>query len=60
MSLGCIGMRTFTGIPADLMLGVVPAGEAAAFLEAIDRAAGANEAMRPFYEGRQAQFAATA
>ena len=56
MSLGCIGMRTFTQVPQDLMLGVIPAGEAAAFLDAIDTAVRANEAMRPFYEGQRAKF----
>ncbi|MEA2405021.1 MAG: hypothetical protein QOE08_1668 [Thermoleophilaceae bacterium] len=57
MSLGCIGMRTFTQTPPDLMLGVIPAAEAPAFLEAIDTAVRANEAMRPFYEGQRARFA---
>lgn len=60
MSLGCIGMRTFTRVPEDLMLGVIPAGEAPAFLDAIDTAVRANEAMRPFYEGQRARFASGA
>ncbi len=56
MSLGCVGMRTFTQVPEDLMLGVIPAGEADSFLDAIDTAVRANEAMRPFYEGQRARF----
>jgi uncharacterized protein (DUF169 family) len=60
MSLGCIGMRTFTRVPEDLMLGVIPAGEAPTFLDAIDTAVRANEAMRPFYEGQRARFASGA
>jgi uncharacterized protein (DUF169 family) len=56
MSLGCVGMRTFTQVPEDLMLGVIPAGEADTFLDAIDTAVRANEAMRPFYESQRARF----
>lgn len=57
MSLGCVGMRTFTGVGDDVMLGVVPAAEAASFLAALATTAHANAEMRTFYEGHKAQFA---
>jgi uncharacterized protein (DUF169 family) len=57
MSLGCVGMRTFTGVGSDVMLGVVPAAEAQGFLDALATAARANSEMKQFYEGHKAQFA---
>ena len=57
MSLGCIGMRTFTGVAADKMLAVVPAAEADRFASALGTTVDANAEMKQFYEGRRAQFA---
>lgn len=57
MSLGCIGMRTFTGASADTMIGAVPAADAERFVEALDRTAAANAVMLSFYESHKAQFA---
>jgi uncharacterized protein (DUF169 family) len=56
MSLGCIGMRTFTGAPADAMVGAVPASKTEEFVRALDRAAASNKVMQEFYEDRKAQF----
>src|SRR3954451_18518023 len=58
MSLGCIGMRTFTGVDAETMLGVVPVAEAEAFVRALATMADANAGMREFYEGRASRFGA--
>jgi uncharacterized protein (DUF169 family) len=54
LSLGCTGMRTFTGIPADRMLAVLPGGRLESFVAALERAAGVNVAMGEFYRGRLA------
>jgi len=57
LSLGCIGMRTFTGAPADAMVAAIPSADAERFVEALDRTAASNAAMLKFYEGHKAQFA---
>lgn len=57
MALGCIGMRTFTGIAADRMLAVVPGAKVGEFVEALKVAVAANAGMKSFYEGKLAQFA---
>lgn len=57
MSLGCIGMRTFTGAPADAMIAAVPGSEAEKFVQALDRTAKSNAQMQEFYEAHNAQFA---
>ena len=54
LSLGCIGMRTFTGIPAEEMLAVIPGERLAEVTEAIARTAAINGAMQDFYRGRLA------
>jgi uncharacterized protein (DUF169 family) len=54
LSLGCMGMRTFTKIPADRILAVGPGPRLAEFVEAIARTATVNGSMRTFYEGRLA------
>lgn len=56
MSLGCIGMRTFTGAPADAMVGAVPASKIEEFARALDRTIASNKVMQEFYEGHKAQF----
>ncbi|NUT49526.1 MAG: DUF169 domain-containing protein [Saccharothrix sp.] len=57
MALGCIGMRTFTGIAADRMLAVLPGAAVAGFVEALRVTVAANAGMKSFYEGKLAQFA---
>jgi uncharacterized protein (DUF169 family) len=56
MSLGCIGMRTFTGAPADAMVAAIAGADADRFVEALDRTAAANAVMLSFYESHKAQF----
>ena len=58
LSLGCMGMRTFTAIPADRMLAVIPGPQLADFAKAIAETTGVNRAMRRFYEGRLAALGA--
>jgi uncharacterized protein (DUF169 family) len=56
LSFGCIGMRTFTGIPSDRMLAVISGGDLAAFIDSLRRVKGANDAMQAAYEGQRAQI----
>lgn len=56
LSLGCMGMRTFTEISEDRMLAVLPASAANTLVTKAASTADANEAMRGFYEGRKAAF----
>lgn len=56
-SLGCIGMRTFTGIGDELILGVIPGSELGGFLDRLREKVEANETMREFYEERREAFA---
>jgi uncharacterized protein (DUF169 family) len=58
LSLGCMGMRTFTAIPADRMLAVIPGPRLADFAKAIAETTGVNRAMRRFYEDRLAVLGA--
>jgi len=57
LSLGCMGMRTFTEVGGDRLLAVVPGDQIAAFLERLNVTVGANAAMQRFYEGQKAKFA---
>lgn len=52
LSFGCIGMRTFTGIPADRMLAVIPGARLVEFSQAAAQAASLNETMGTFYRER--------
>jgi uncharacterized protein (DUF169 family) len=54
LSLGCMGMRTFTRIGDDRLLAVIPGAKLVAFTQAIARTAGVNQGMQSFYEGRLA------
>ena len=56
MALGCIGMRTFTGIAADRLLAVLPGARVGEFVEALKVTVTANAGMKSFYEGKLAQF----
>ncbi|HEY6324511.1 MAG TPA: DUF169 domain-containing protein [Thermoanaerobaculia bacterium] len=57
LSLGCMGMRTFTGIHEDRLLGVLPGKQAETVSAALPGTTAANAAMSKFYEGHKAQFA---
>lgn len=52
LSFGCIGMRTFTGIPEDRMLAVIPGDRLVEFNQAAAEAAAVNETMGAFYRER--------
>lgn len=54
LSLGCAGMRTFTGIGDDRLLGVIPSSAMADFCTKIARLSQANAAMKAIYDGRLA------
>jgi uncharacterized protein (DUF169 family) len=56
-SLGCAGMRTFTGVGDDLLLGVLPGPELSRFVDALRETLDANAAMQEFYDAQQARFA---
>lgn len=56
LSLGCMGMRTFTSVADDRVLGVVPGSQAEEFVTALERTVGANATMKAYYEGRAAAF----
>jgi uncharacterized protein (DUF169 family) len=56
MSLGCVGMRTFTGMPADRMLASVPAAAVESFLAALATTVSANQSMQTFYEQHKLAF----
>jgi uncharacterized protein (DUF169 family) len=55
LSLGCIGMRTFTDVADDRLLAVVPGDKAAEFAESLAGTASANNAMLSFYQQRKAE-----
>jgi uncharacterized protein (DUF169 family) len=57
MALGCVGMRTFTGIATDRILAVLPGDKLEQFVSALQRVVSANAGMKEFYEGHKAQFA---
>lgn len=54
MSLGCAGMRTFTGIRDDRLLAVIPGTLMESFIGALEKIAAANQTMFSFYEERKA------
>ena len=54
ISLGCAGMRTFTEIASDRMLGVIPAPMIEALVEAVERTVTQNETMEVFYSAHKA------
>lgn len=56
LSLGCMGMRTFTGIPEDRLLAVLPGRHLGEIREALRRTMSSNEAMRAFYEEQKAKI----
>jgi uncharacterized protein (DUF169 family) len=60
MSFGCAGMRTFTGIPDDRMLIVVPGDQLAAFAKAIAETVAVNARMTDTYREQRARLASAA
>ena len=57
LSLGCMGMRTFTEISGDRLLAVLPGKKGKEFLERLEATVAANAAMQEFYLGHKAKFA---
>jgi uncharacterized protein (DUF169 family) len=51
MSVGCIGMRTFTGVPDDLMLVAIPGSALSGYVDDLERLRTANDRMQDIYEG---------
>jgi uncharacterized protein (DUF169 family) len=56
MALGCAGMRTFTDIPDDRMLAVLPGARTAELVGALDTTVTANAGMKRFYAAVKAPF----
>lgn len=56
LSFGCIGNRTFTGLPDDELYIAVPGTRWDEVAAAVTGVAAANSAMGQYYRGRQAQF----
>ena len=57
VSLGCMGMRTFTGVGDDLLLAAIPSQQASEFLGRLEITIRANANMEEFYESRRVAFA---
>jgi uncharacterized protein (DUF169 family) len=56
LSLGCMGMRVFTGVADDKTLFVVPGVKLDEFLGLLEAAVTANAQMATFYEGQRQKF----
>lgn len=56
VSLGCMGMRTFTGVSDDLVLVAIPGRKASEFLDRLRITIEANASMQEFYESRRLAF----
>lgn len=56
LSLGCAGMRTFTRVADDRLLGVIPGGQAEDFIAALERTVSANQAVGSYYREQVAKF----
>jgi len=59
LSLGCMGNRTFTGLPADEMYVCIPSGHWGAVVTRLAEIDKANCEMREFYHERRAQYSTT-
>jgi uncharacterized protein (DUF169 family) len=57
ISLGCMGMRTFTGIADDRLLAVIPGSKLSEFTAALQAMRSTNDAMKAFYISRKQSFA---
>jgi len=58
LSLGCAGMRAFTGIGDERLLAVLPGSAMASFCDALARTSGANAQMKAMYDDCLAAFGA--
>ena len=56
LSLGCIGMRTYTEIGDDRMLVVVPGADLAGFADRLTAALAANAAVNDVYQANKARY----
>jgi uncharacterized protein (DUF169 family) len=56
LSLGCVGMRTFTGIDADRLLAVIPGQALERFAADVTRLRKVNDGMEAFYKDRAARL----
>lgn len=59
MSVGCIGMRTFTGIPDHTMVVAVPGAALADFVGNVERLAASNDTMQEIYRAMLTSDSAT-
>jgi uncharacterized protein (DUF169 family) len=59
LSLGCIGMRTFTEISDDRLLAVIPGAKLQQFAQSISRMNQINGSMKSAYDSRKAAFDAS-
>ncbi len=53
LSLGCVGMRTYTEVSEDQMLGVLPGAVVNAFVEELEKTLDANRHMAGVYRARK-------
>jgi uncharacterized protein (DUF169 family) len=58
LSLGCMGMRTFTDIADDRLLAAIPGSKVDELVEALDATLAANEQMRSFYQESKRRLSA--
>lgn len=56
LSLGCMGMRTFTEVSNDRLLAVLPGSKVSEFLKTLEQTMAANGTMQNFYEGHKVRF----
>lgn len=56
LSLGCMGMRVFTGVADDKTLFVIPGSKLEEFVASLEAAVEANSRMAAFYEGQRQKF----
>jgi len=57
LSLGCMGNRTFTGLPEEELYVCIPGGRWAALVSKLTEIGSANSAMQQHYRNHKAQFA---
>ena len=56
LSMGCLGMRTFTEVGGDRMLAVIPGTELERFADGLDAVLAANVQMASVYDAQKAAF----
>jgi uncharacterized protein (DUF169 family) len=59
LSLGCLGMRTFTEAPDDKLLASLPGSVLKDLVERLQKTLRANEKMLAFYQQHKAQYSPT-